>query len=130
MDVGAGAQYQPGDMPCEAEMPAGRAALNRSFYGPITEAMRQDRGASATCSPLPDLEGRRDNPAELIGMLVGLDLAEPAARAGRRTDAAGAAVQPRHPGEPERGPKISGVRSPRRATRWAPARRARCSIST
>ena len=31
---------------------------------------------------LPDLEGRRDNPAELIGMLVGLDLAEPAARPG------------------------------------------------
>ena len=31
---------------------------------------------------VPDLEGRRDNPAELIGILVGLDLAEPAARPG------------------------------------------------
>ena len=31
---------------------------------------------------MPDLEGRRDNPAELIGILVGLDLAEPAVRPG------------------------------------------------
>jgi hypothetical protein len=31
---------------------------------------------------LRNLEGKRDNPAELIGVLVGLNLAEPAMRAG------------------------------------------------
>jgi len=36
---------------------------------------------------VPHLEGRRDNPAELIGILVGLDLAEPAARPGAQPTA-------------------------------------------
>ena len=35
---------------------------------------------SAICWRCPTLDGRRDNPAELIGILVGLDLAEPALR--------------------------------------------------
>ena len=31
---------------------------------------------------LPEVEGKRDNPAELVGMLVGVGLAEPALRPG------------------------------------------------
>jgi hypothetical protein len=69
-------------MPYEAEMPAGQAALSRSFYGPITEAMATGPRRVGDLLAVPHLEGRRDNPAELIGILVGLDLAEPAARPG------------------------------------------------
>ncbi len=63
-------------------MPAGRATLNRSFYGPIAEAMADGPRRVGDLLAMPDLEGRRDNPAELIGILVGLELAEPAARPG------------------------------------------------
>ena len=72
----------PEDMPSEADVPAGRAALNRSFYGPITEALAAGPRRVGDLLALPDLDGKRDNPAELIGILVGLDLAEPALRAG------------------------------------------------
>ena len=82
MDVWLALNISPEDMPYEAEMPAGRAALNRSFYGPITEAMAMGPRRVGDLLAVPDLEGRRDNPAELIGILVGLDLAEPAARPG------------------------------------------------
>jgi hypothetical protein len=68
------------EVPHEAGVPAGRAALNRSFYGPITEAMAMGPRRVGDLLALPDLEGRRDNPAELVGILVGLDLAEPVAR--------------------------------------------------
>lgn len=82
MDVWLALNIAPDEMPFEADMPAGRAALNRSFYGPITQAMTAGPGRVGDLLNLPDLEGRRDNPAELIGILVGLDLAEPVARPG------------------------------------------------
>ena len=82
MDVWLALNISPEEMPYEAEMPAGQAALNRSFYGPITEAMAMGPRRVGDLLAVPDLEGRRDNPAELIGILVGLDLAEPAARPG------------------------------------------------
>jgi SAM-dependent methyltransferase len=82
MDVWLALNITPEDMPYEADMPAGRAALNRTFYGPITEAMAVGPRRVGDLLALPDIEGKRDNPAELIGILVGLDLAEPAARPG------------------------------------------------
>jgi SAM-dependent methyltransferase len=82
MDVWLALNIRPEDMPYEAEMPAGRAALNRSFYGPIAEAMAAGPRRVGDLLAIPHVEGRRDNPAELIGLLVGLDLAEPAARPG------------------------------------------------
>ena len=82
MDVWLALNISPEEMPYEADVPAGRAALNRSFYGPITEAMATGPRRVGDLLALPDLEGRRDNPAELVGILVGLDLAEPAARPG------------------------------------------------
>jgi SAM-dependent methyltransferase len=82
MDVWLALNISPEEMPYEAEMPAGSAALSRSFYGPITEAMALAPRRVGDLLAVPHLEGRRDNPAELIGILVGLDLAEPAARPG------------------------------------------------
>jgi hypothetical protein len=82
MDIHLALNIAPEDMPYEADMPAGRAALNRAFYGPIAEAMAAGPRRVGDLLALPGLDGRRDNPAELIGILVGLDLAEPAARPG------------------------------------------------
>ncbi|HYM29529.1 MAG TPA: class I SAM-dependent methyltransferase, partial [Steroidobacteraceae bacterium] len=72
----------PADMPFEADMPAGRAALSQGFYGPIARALADGPRRVGDLLELPTLEGRRDNPAELIGILVGLDIAEPALRPG------------------------------------------------
>jgi len=80
LDVHLALSIRPQDMPYEADVPAGRAALNRSFYGPIAAAMTGGPQRVGDLLAIPDLEGRRDNPAELIGMLVGLQLAEPAIR--------------------------------------------------
>jgi SAM-dependent methyltransferase len=80
LDVHLALSIRPQDMPYEADVPAGRAALNRTFYGPIAAAMTSGPRRVGDLLAIPDLEGRRDNPAELIGMLVGLQLAEPATR--------------------------------------------------
>ena len=81
-DVRLALNIGPEEMPFEADMPAGRAALNRAFYGPITEAMAAGPQRVGDLLELPNLEGQRNNPGELIGILVGLDVAEPAARPG------------------------------------------------
>ncbi len=44
-DVCLALNIGPEEMPFEADMPAGRAALNRAFYGPITEAMAVESAA-------------------------------------------------------------------------------------
>jgi SAM-dependent methyltransferase len=82
MELSLALNISPEDMPFEADMPAGRASLSRGFYGPITQALadRPRRVGDLLAQPL--LEGKRDNPAELVGILVGLDLAEPALRSG------------------------------------------------
>jgi hypothetical protein len=80
MDVSLTLNIRPEDMPFEASMPAGNAALNREFYGPITKAMAAGPRRVNELLNLPMLVGKRDNPAELIGILIGLDLAEPALR--------------------------------------------------
>ena len=82
MDLSLALNITPADMPFEADMPAGRASLNRGFYGPITEALAAGPRRVGDLLGLPTLDGKRDNPAELIGILVGLDLAEPALRPG------------------------------------------------
>lgn len=68
------------DMPFEIEMPAGRAELSRGFYGPIVEALAAGPRRVSDLLDLPNLEGQRSNPAELVGMLVGLGFAEPVMR--------------------------------------------------
>ncbi len=78
MDVQLSLNIAPEDMPLEADMPAGRAELSPAFYRPIAQAMQAGPRRVRDLLQLPDVEGRRDNPAELIGILVGLDIAEPA----------------------------------------------------
>ncbi len=71
---------RPQDMPLEAEMPAGRAALNPKFYRPIVAALTDGPRLIGDLLQIPELEGKRDNPAELVGILIGSELAEPVLR--------------------------------------------------
>jgi SAM-dependent methyltransferase len=80
MDLSIGLNIRPADLPLEAEMPAGRAALNPNFYRPIVTAMAEAPGRIGALLQLPAVDGKRDNPAELVGMLVGTELAEPVLR--------------------------------------------------
>ncbi len=79
MDVWLSLNIAPDDMPAEAEMPAGRAALNPDFYRPIVATMA--RGPSRV-GDLLAASGKPGNAAELVGLLVGLDIAEPVSRPG------------------------------------------------
>ncbi len=81
----------PEEMPFEADMPAGRAALNRAFYGPITEAMAAGPQRVGDLLELPNLEGQRNNPGELIGIRR-TRRRRTGGTAGRRPDASGAAI--------------------------------------
>lgn len=76
------------DMPFEIDISAGRAELNRGFYGPIVEALATGPRRVGELLELPGLEGRRSNPAELVGILVGLGFAEPVLRPGTTAGAA------------------------------------------
>ena len=79
-DVSIGLNIPAEMMPLEADMPAGRAQLSAKFYQPIVQALRNGPRRVRDLLELPDVEGKRDNPAELVGILVGLDIAEPALR--------------------------------------------------
>jgi SAM-dependent methyltransferase len=80
MDLSLGLNIRPKEMPMEAKMPAGRAELNPKFYRPIVAAMADGPRRVGDLLQLPEVEGKRDNPAELVGILVGAELAEPASR--------------------------------------------------
>jgi hypothetical protein len=82
MDVWLSLNIAPEEMPFEVETPAGQAELNKTFYGPIARALAQGPRRVGDLLALPDLDGKRDNPAELVGMLAGVSLAEPALRPG------------------------------------------------
>ena len=79
-DLSINLSIRPQDMPLEAEMPAGRAELNPNFYRPIVAALADGPRRVGDLLQLPEVEGKRDNPAELVGILVGSELAEPALR--------------------------------------------------
>jgi SAM-dependent methyltransferase len=53
------------------DMPAGTATLGEAFYGPVVRALAAGPARVGDLLQLPELEGRRDNPAELTGMLLG-----------------------------------------------------------
>lgn len=88
MDVSLGLITPIEEFPTEAEMPAGRAEFNAGFYGPIVKAASAGPARVGDLLSLPDVAGRRDNPAELVGMLVGLELAEPLVRPDAQAGAA------------------------------------------
>ena len=66
----------------EATLPAGTATLERPFYEPVVAALGRAPLTVAELLSLPDLQGRRDNPAELVGMLLGTGQAIVVARPG------------------------------------------------
>lgn len=53
------------------DMPAGLATLGEDCYGPVVRALGQGPARVGDLLRLPDLNGRADNPAELVGMMVG-----------------------------------------------------------
>jgi SAM-dependent methyltransferase len=54
----------------EIDAPAGEASLERGFFGPIVDALATAPRRVAELLAIPEL-ARRDNPAEVVGMLVG-----------------------------------------------------------
>lgn len=82
LDVSLSLNIAPEEMPFEIETPAGQAELNKPFYGPIAEALAHGPRRVSDLLTLPEAEGKRDNPAELVGVLVGANIAEPALRPG------------------------------------------------
>ena len=79
-DVFIGLNVDPEDFPLEVQMPAGKAELNPGFYEPIVRAASKGPARVGNLLDLPEVEGRRHNPAELLGMLVGLEMADLVAR--------------------------------------------------
>ena len=77
-----GLNIPPGELPAEVDVPGGKGTLNQAFYGPIARALADGPRRVGELLELPDVEGARDNPAELVGMLVGAELADPALRPG------------------------------------------------
>ncbi len=73
---------RPDEFVFEATLPAGKASLAPSFYGPVVAALAEAPMQVAELLALPELDGRRDNPAELVGMLLGTRQAAVVARPG------------------------------------------------
>jgi SAM-dependent methyltransferase len=65
----------PDDFKYEIEMPAGKASLGEAFYRPVVRALAERPRRVAELLDLPEIAGRRDNPAEIVGMLVGTEQA-------------------------------------------------------
>jgi SAM-dependent methyltransferase len=80
MDVHLTLVKRPDDLPDAVNMPAGRAELNKEFYQPIVTALSTRPGRVGDLLRLPNLVGRRDNPAELISILIAADMVEPTSR--------------------------------------------------
>ncbi|MGH7063672.1 MAG: class I SAM-dependent methyltransferase [Stellaceae bacterium] len=75
-EVVLGLAYPAARFTWDFEVPFGRAALERDFFGPIVDALAQGPRPVRELLALPELP-RRDNPGELVGMLVGTDQALP-----------------------------------------------------
>jgi len=82
MDVRLTLVKPPEELPESLAMPAGRADLSTGFYRPIVQALSQRPWRVGDLLRLPDLEGNRDNPAELLSILIGVDMVAPSIRPG------------------------------------------------
>ncbi len=82
MDVTIGLNIHPDELPATVDVPAGQAEFNAAFYRPIVQAASVAPARTGDLLNLPEVEGRRDNPAELLGMLIGVNLAFPVLRPG------------------------------------------------
>lgn len=81
-DIWLTLSISPGELPSQVEMPAGEAELPADYYQPIADALGGGARRIDDLLRLPALEGKRDNPAELVGIMVGLNMAEPVLRPG------------------------------------------------
>jgi len=70
----------------EMDVPAGRAAIEHGFFGAVVAALAEGPRRVRDLLALPDLP-RRDNPGELIGILVGTNQAMPVLAPARESDA-------------------------------------------
>jgi SAM-dependent methyltransferase len=62
----------------EHDVPVGKATIERGFFGPVVAALAEGPRKVADLLAIPELP-RRDNPGELVGMLVGTGQALPLA---------------------------------------------------
>ncbi len=62
---------QPARFRYEMEVPAGHGSMNPDFYKPIVEALAEGPRRVKDLLALATIDGRRKNPTELVGMLVG-----------------------------------------------------------
>ena len=88
MDVYLGMAIPYDELPLEATVPAGKVELKPEFYQPVARAMADGPRRVMELLRADQVQGRKDNPAELIGILVGLGFAEPASRPGAGPGAA------------------------------------------
>lgn len=72
----------------EVDMPVGKATLGAAFYKPVVQALTHGPRRIGDLLDMPQLAGRRDNPPELVAMLVGTDQAVVVARPDAASDAA------------------------------------------
>jgi hypothetical protein len=82
MDIVIGLGIHPDDLPTEIEVPAGQAQFDAAFYRPIVQAASRQATRVGDLLRLPEVEGHHDNPAELLGLLIGANLAYPVLRPG------------------------------------------------
>lgn len=80
MDVDLAMAVSADDLPLDAAVPVGKVELSRSFYHPIARAMADGPGRVSDLLKGDGVVGRKDNPAELVGILVGMGFAEPVSR--------------------------------------------------
>jgi hypothetical protein len=80
LDVTLSLVKLPEDLPESLSMPVGRADLNKEFYLPIVNALSARPERVGDLLRLPDLTGKRDNPAELVAILIGAEMVEPTSR--------------------------------------------------
>jgi len=76
-DVVLAPLVSPDSFAFEMDLPAGHASFGQAFHAPIVAALTDRPRSIAELLALPDIEGNRNNPAELAGMLVGTEQALP-----------------------------------------------------
>ena len=80
MDISIALTKPAADLPGSFAVAAGKAELNAAFYGPIVRGLQAGPRRVRDLLELPEVEGRRDNPSELIAILSAIEMIEPAIR--------------------------------------------------
>jgi len=86
MDVWLTLVKLPEELPDSVLLHMGKAELSPRFYGPIVQALSSGPKRVGDLLNLPEVVGRRDNPAELISILTTVEMVEPTTRPGADPD--------------------------------------------